>query len=120
LQERRQATLKELNQTKRKLRALAVTEQESLDYEAAVSTQQQKLRIAEHLHLLDVPTKCPVCESETAAGAEVAVAMRQSLETIRAETSAVGRLRPQIGEAAEQLNKRVEELSVDFHPEVTH
>lgn len=111
LQERRQATLKELNQTKRKLRALAVTEQESLDYEAAVSTQQQKLRIAEHLHLLDVPTKCPVCESETAAGAEVAVAMRRSLETIRAETSAVGRLRPQIGEAAEQLNKRVEELS---------
>jgi hypothetical protein len=52
LQERRQATLKELNQTKRKLRALAVTEQESFDYEAAVSTQLQKLRIAEHLHLL--------------------------------------------------------------------
>jgi hypothetical protein len=58
LQERRQATLKELNQAKRKLRALAMTEQESFDYETAVSTQQQKLRIAEHLHLLNVPTKC--------------------------------------------------------------
>jgi hypothetical protein len=111
LQERRQATLKELNQAKRKLRALAVTEQESFDYETAVSTQQQKLRIAEHLHLLNVPTKCPVCESETAAGTEVAVAMRRSLETIRAETSAIGRLRPRIGEAAAQLNNRVEELS---------
>ncbi|WP_428508796.1 DUF3732 domain-containing protein [Roseateles sp.] len=111
LQERRKACLKELGQTKRKLRALAVTEQESLDYETAVTTQHQKLRIAEHLHLLDVPTKCPVCESETASGAEVAVAMRRSLETIRAETSAVGRLRPQIGAASAQLNTRVEELS---------
>lgn len=111
LQERRQVTLKELNQTKRKLRALAVTEQESFEYEAAVSTQHQKLRIAEHLHLLDVPTKCPVCESETAAGAQVAVSIRRSLETISAETSAIGRLRPKIGEAAAQLNKRVEELS---------
>jgi len=111
LQQRRQDTLRELNQTKRKLRALAVTEQESLDYESAVSIQQQKLRIAEHLHLLDVPTKCPVCESETAAGAEVAIAMRRSLETISAETSTIGRLRPQIREAAAQLNKRVEELS---------
>jgi hypothetical protein len=111
LQERRQATLKELNQTKRKLRALVVAEQESLDYETAVSSQHQKLRIAEHLHLLEVPTKCPICESETAAGTEVAIAIRRSLETIRAETSAVGRLRPQIGDAAAQLNKRVEDLS---------
>lgn len=111
LQERRQAALRELSQTKRKLRALALTEQESLDYETAVSSQHEKLRIAEHLHLLDVPTKCPVCESETSAGVELAVAMQRSLETIRAETSAVGRLRPQIGEAAAQLNKRVEELS---------
>lgn len=79
LQERRQAALKELTQTKRKLRALAVTEQESLDYETAVSSQHQKLRIAEHLHLLEVPTKCPVCESETSAGVEVAVAIRRSL-----------------------------------------
>ncbi len=111
LQERRQVALKELNQTKRKLRALAVTEQESLDYQTAVSSQHEKLRIAEHLHLLEVPTKCPVCRSETSAGVEVAVAMQRSLETIRAETSAVGRLRPQIGAAAAQLNKRVEELS---------
>ncbi|WP_048439163.1 DUF3732 domain-containing protein [Caenimonas sp. SL110] len=111
LQERRQVALRELNQTKRKLRALAVTEQESLDYETAVSSQHEKLRIAEHLHLLEVPTKCPVCESETTAGAETALAMRHSLETIRTETSAIGRLRPQLGEAAAQMNTRVEELS---------
>jgi hypothetical protein len=111
LQDHRQAALKELSQTKRKIRALAVTEQESFEYETVVSSQHQKLRIAEHLHLLDVPTKCPVCESETSAGVEVAMAIRRSLDTIRAETSAVGRLRPQIGDAVAQLNKRADELS---------
>lgn len=111
LQARRQSTLKELNQTKRKLRAMQVTEQESKDYESAVTSQHQKLLIAEHLHLLDVPDTCPVCESRTVAGAAVASAMKRSLETIRAETSAVGLLRPQISEAAAALNRRMEELS---------
>ena len=111
LHERRQSTLKELNQTKRKLRAMLVAEQESKDYESAVISQQQKLLIAEHLHLLDVPSTCPVCESHTTAGAAVAVAMKRTLETIRAESSAVGRLRPQISEATAFLNNRVHELS---------
>lgn len=111
LQERRQTTLKELNQTKRTLRAMTVTAQESHDYESAVTSQHEKLRIAEHLHLLDVPTTCPVCESHTDIGAKLAIAMKRSLETIRFETSTVGRLRPQISAATEQLTKRAEELS---------
>lgn len=111
LQARRRDTLRELNQTKRKLRAIAIEEQESKDYESAVNIQHEKLRIAEHLHLLDVPTSCPICDSRTDAGAEVAAAMKQSLAAIRAESSAVGRLRPQISDAVEQLSKRVEELS---------
>lgn len=111
LQERRQTTLTELNQTKRKLRAMAVTAQESRDYESAVTSQHEKLRIAEHLQLLEVPTTCPVCESHTETGAQVALAMKRSLETIRSETSAVGRLRPQINAATEQLSQRAEDLS---------
>lgn len=111
LQERRQTTLKELNQTKRKLRAMTVAAQESKDYESAVTSQHEKLRIAEHLHLLDAPTTCPVCESHTETGSQLALAMKRSLETIRFETSAVGRLRPQISAATEQLGQRAEELS---------
>lgn len=110
LQERRRDTLNELNQTKRKLRAIAIEERESKDYESAVNTQHEKLRIAEHLHLLDVPTSCPICDSRTDVGAVVAAAMKQSLVTIRAESSAVGRLRPQISSAADQLSKRASEL----------
>jgi energy-coupling factor transporter ATP-binding protein EcfA2 len=111
LQERRRDTLKELSQTKRKLRAIAVEDQESRDYESAVNAQHEKLRIAEHLHLLDVPTSCPICDSRTDTGALVAAAMKQSLVSIRAESSAVGRLRPQIRGAAEQFSKRAEELT---------
>lgn len=111
LQEQRRETLKELNQTKRKLRAIAIEERESKDYESAVITQHEKLRIAEHLHLLDIPSSCPICDSQTAAGTVVANALKQSLMTIRAESSAVGRLRPQLSEAANQMSKRVEELS---------
>lgn len=111
LQERRQTTLRELNQTKRKLRAMTVTAQESQDYESAVTCQHEKLRIAEHLHLLEVPTTCPVCESHTETGAQFALAIKRSLETIRFETSTVGHLRPQISAAIEQLSQRVEKLS---------
>ncbi|WP_182284867.1 DUF3732 domain-containing protein [Comamonas testosteroni] len=110
LQVRRRDALRELTQTKRKLRAIAIEEQESKDYATAVSSQHEKLRIAEHLHLLDVPSSCPICDSRTNAGAVVAAAMRQSLITIRAESSAVGRIQPQIRGAAEQLSTRAEEL----------
>lgn len=111
LQEQRRSTIRELSQAKRKLRALLLTEQESRDYQAAVTSQQQKLLIAQHLKLLDVPHTCPICESNTTAGSKVAAAIKRSLETIRAESSAVGRLRPQISEATESLTKRIEELS---------
>lgn len=111
LQEQRQTTLKELNQTKRKKRALIVAAQESSDYESAVTNQHEKLRIAEHLGFLEVPTICPVCESHTEKGAQLAVAMKRSLETIRYETSAIALIRPQISAATEQLSQREEELS---------
>lgn len=111
LQERRQTTLKELNLTKRKLRAMTVTAQESQDYESAVTSQREKLRIAEHLHLLDAPTTCPICESHTETGARFSLAIKRSLDTIRFETSAVGSLRPQISAAIEQLSERAEQLS---------
>lgn len=111
LQEHRQATLKDLNQTKRKARAMSAAAQESSDYESAVTIQREKLLIAEHLHLLDVPTQCPICESTTEKGTQLATAMKRSLEMIRSETSMIGHIRPQITAATEQLWKRAEELS---------
>jgi len=111
LQEQRQTTLKELNLTKRKLRAMTLTAQESQSYESAVTNQREKLRIAEHLHLLEAPTTCPVCQSHTDTGVRFSLAIKRSLDTIRFETSAVGSLRPQINAAIEQLSERVDQLS---------
>jgi hypothetical protein len=111
LQERRRITLRDLSQAKRKHRSLELTIRESGDYEAAVTKQHDKLRIAEHLNLLDVPSTCPVCDSQTHAGAELAMAMKRSLETIRNEASAVSRFRPQLGTAADALTSEITALS---------
>jgi hypothetical protein len=111
LQERRRATLTELNQTKRKYRAMRTAVQESHGYQNAVSKQHEKLRIAEHLNLLDVPKTCPICQSDTDAGTVAALAMKRSLETIRAEASAVGRIRPQLDATVGKLAEREHELS---------
>lgn len=111
LQERRRAALAELNQTKRKYRAVRAAAQESHGYQNAVSKQHEKLRIAEHLNLLDVPKTCPICQSDTDAGTVAALAMKRSLETIRAEASAVGRIRPQLDATVGKLAEREYELS---------
>lgn len=111
LQEDRQATLRELNQTKRKARAAGTAAQESQNYESAVNSQREKLAIAEHLHLLDVSTICPVCESHTDKGTKLAAAMKLSLDMIRSESSSIERLRPQIDAATQKLDQQTEELS---------
>lgn len=114
LQERRRVTLRDLSQAKRRHRSMTLTLRESGDYETAVTKQHEKLRIAEHLNLLDVPSACPVCESQTHAGAELAMAMKRSLETIGNEASAVGRFRPQLGNAADALNTQIDTLSTQL------
>ncbi|MGP8432367.1 DUF3732 domain-containing protein [Paraburkholderia fungorum] len=110
LHERRRLVLSELNQVKRKHRAMAAAAQESFSYQAAVVKQHDKLRIAEHLNLLDVPTTCPICQSETATGASAALAIRRSLETIRAESSEVGRIRPRLDASVTELAERIRTL----------
>lgn len=111
LQERRRAVLTELNQTKRKHRAMRMAVEESGGYFLAVGKQHEKLRIAEHLNLLDVPNTCPICQSDTDAGTTAALAMKRSLETIRAEVSAVGRIGPQLNATVGKLAEREHELS---------
>lgn len=111
LHERRQSVLSELNQTKRRHRAMMTAAQESLSYQDAVAKQHDKLHIAEHLNLLEVPSTCPICQSDTTAGASAALALKRSLETIRAEASEVGRIRPQLDASVSMLAERIQTLS---------
>lgn len=112
LHERRRAVLSELNHTKRNHRAMTLAANESHDYQGAVVRQYGKLRIAEHLKLLDVPSTCPVCQAETEAGTVAAQALKRSLEMIRAESSEVGRIRPQLDARVGALADKVMELSL--------
>lgn len=114
LNERRRSVLNELNQTKRRHRAMTIAAKESSSYQHVVSTQLNKLRIAEHLNLLDVPTTCPVCEAETAAGATAALSLKRSLDTIRNEVSEVGRIKPQLDASVNALLERADNLSMQL------
>jgi len=108
---RRREVLSELNRTRRQHRAMSVAASETHGYQNAVARQYEKLRIVEHLNLVDVPSHCPICQTATAAGATAALAVRRSLETIRAESSEVGRIRPQLDVRVDALADTVLELS---------
>ncbi|MCW3481046.1 DUF3732 domain-containing protein [Neisseriaceae bacterium JH1-16] len=114
LHDRRRGVLTEINQTKRKHRAMSLAAAESHAYENVVVKQKDKLRIAEHLNLLDIPATCPICEATTDAGKNVALALKNSLEIIRSESSEVGRIRPKLDAEVLSLAERIETLSFNL------
>lgn len=103
LHARRREVLGQLNQAKRRQRALQLAAEEATAYGHAVTRQLEKLQIADYLLPGDSPTSCPICQSTTDAGAKAAHAIRSSLATLRSESSSVDRVRPRIDESAEEL-----------------
>lgn len=112
LHDLRREVLTELTLTKRKHRAMTQAASESHSYQNAVARQHEKLRIAEHLNLLDAPSTCPICQSTTDAGTRAAHALRQSLDTIRSESSEVGRVLPQLDGEVNALAGQIERRSL--------
>lgn len=111
LHERRRGVLSELNQTKRRHQAATIAARESLGYQNAVGRQFDKLRVAEHLNLQETPTTCPVCHAHTEAGVTTALALKRTIETIRAESSSIERIRPQLDAQVSMLADRSQQLS---------
>ncbi|KVE86831.1 MULTISPECIES: DUF3732 domain-containing protein [Burkholderia] len=111
LHERRRNVLTEFNRTKRSYQAAVVAARESAGYESAIGRQLDKLRIVEHLNLDDVSASCPVCRSPTDEGVKIATALKRTISTIRAESSSIQRIRPQLDGKAAQLDERAQELS---------
>ncbi|EPY6732462.1 DUF3732 domain-containing protein [Enterobacter hormaechei] len=112
LHEIRKNILHELNQTKRKKRAMLMTLKESKDYQYAISKQHEKLKIAEHLNLLEIPSQCPICQSETTKGIEVAQKIKHSLEVLKTESSEVGRIKPHLNLQMDSLSEEEINLSL--------
>jgi hypothetical protein len=114
LHAKRREILGQLNQAKRRQRALQLAVDEATAYGHAVTRQLQKLQIADHLSLGESPRTCPICQSPTDAGVEAAHAIQSSLATLRSESSGVDRVRPRIDESVEELTEQTLRLGNDL------
>ncbi|CAE6967709.1 hypothetical protein R69608_07037 [Paraburkholderia nemoris] len=111
LHERRRELLSDFNKTKRKQQAAKIVALESSGYQASINQQFDKLRIAEHLNLENVSFACPVCSSPTDEGAQMVRALNRTISTIRAESSSIQRIRPQLEAQVAALEERAQDLS---------
>jgi len=94
LTDRRQTTLNRLIDLRRQSRAAKLALRDANGAGDAITRQREKLQLADHLKLDDIPTVCPICSSPSDKGKESAAALQSTLATIRAESAAVERVRP--------------------------
>jgi energy-coupling factor transporter ATP-binding protein EcfA2 len=114
LQRHRAGILAELEVTRRQLRSAHVAVRDAEGFEGAVVRQHKKLRLAEHLGLDDISTICPVCSSPSEKGRETALALRQTLETVKAESTAIERARPNLANLALELQETSRQLNAQL------
>jgi hypothetical protein len=114
LHARRKALLTEFNQTKRRHQAAILAASESAGYQGAVKKQEERLNIAQHLQLEGIAPVCPVCNADTEQGAEVAAALKRTIQTIRKESSAIQRVRPQLDARVTELAESSNRLSAEL------
>lgn len=105
LEAERLGLVRELQAMRERRRALKQAINEASGYETAVSGQSHKLALVQHLKL--DTGKCPVCEAENTVGRAMADDIRSSLAIVRAEVTAVNRLRPELISEAARLDDEV-------------
>ena len=111
LHERRRVVLGELNQAKRKHRAVSMARVESQGFQGAIMGQSNRLLVAEHLNLADASEVCLICSAPTETGVVTAQALLKTIETIRSELSGVKRIVPQIDEQIAACEYQIQVLS---------
>ncbi|MCC5092527.1 MULTISPECIES: DUF3732 domain-containing protein [Xanthomonas] len=110
----RRQVLAQLEVVKKKSRATKSAIRESSGYQGAVKQQHEKLMLVDHLKLGDVSHTCPVCESPSDRGREVAAALRAALSKVRTESMVVERVRPQLLEVDSELERDAQRLNVEL------
>ena len=111
---RRREILTNLTEARRRLRAAKMAIQEAVGFEQVVARQQEKLMLAEHLHIKDISLVCPVCESPSERGRETASALQATLVKIRAENAAVDRVKPKLIQHDQDLEVQITKLNIDL------
>lgn len=110
----RRQVLARLEEVKKKSRATKSAIRESSGYQGAVKQQHEKLMLVDHLKLGDVSHACPVCESPSDRGREVAAALQSALTKVRSESMVVERVKPQLLEVDSKLDSDARRLNVEL------
>lgn len=114
LHARRQSILDDLSTARRQMASARSAIRDASGFEGAVTRQRQKLMLAEHLHLDGVNDFCPVCEAPSDKGRETARALAATLKTVRAESAAVERVRPQLVQYGETVALKLSALNAQL------
>ena len=108
---RRREILEALGSARRQLQATRIAISDASGFEGAVTRQREKLMLAEHLHLQDIPGICPVCDAPSERGRDTAKALQATLTIVRAESAAVERAKPKLVEYDRTLDEDIGRLN---------
>lgn len=111
---RRREVLAELAAARRRSQATRAAIAEASGFEGAVGRQRSKLLLAEHLHLGDSDGVCPLCAAPSELGQKTARALQDTLAVVRAESAAVGRVKPKLVEHDQTLAEEVSRLNAEL------
>lgn len=107
----RRQVLAQLEVVRRRSRATKSAIRESSGYQGAVKQQHEKLMLVDHLKLSDVSHVCPVCDSPSDRGREVAAALQSALFKVRNESMVADRVKPQLLEVDTELDSEAQRLN---------
>jgi len=107
LNERKKIIFSELNKLKQEQRAAILASNEVEAFGSVVARQYDKIKLFEHFELEQIRKHCPVCESETPIGVNVANALHKTFKTIRDESVSIDVVRPEIKIFSEEVESKI-------------
>ncbi|CAB3837483.1 DUF3732 domain-containing protein [Achromobacter deleyi] len=114
LNKRRRQLLYDLGTLRRQSQATRAALSEAAGFRGVVERQRDKLQLVEHLHLEDDDQVCPICNAPSDRGRQTAVAIKQTLMRVRAESVAVERVMPRLAEHDQAIEHRIEQLNTEL------
>lgn len=107
LHAKRKTVLNKINQLRKELRASETAASEAEGFGVTVQRQHDKIKLAEHLRLDGISRTCPICESATTKGMEIASAIQKTLVKVRDESVSVARVKPEIRKLCESISEKL-------------
>ncbi len=114
LHQRRRDVLRTLTDVRQRSHAARVAVQEATGFQGATARQREKLSLGEHLGVDAMSETCPICESPSERGKNLALAIHTTLSKIRAESVAVDRVKPRLLEHERLLLEQIESQSSEL------